>query len=93
MILFLNKSDLFQEKILSVPITRCPSLADYDGPEDEWEPASEYIKFVFESMNENPSKVVYTHVTCATDTENIRVLFNIVKDIVIRLTLQKNGFL
>jgi len=38
-------------------------------------------------------KQIYTHVTCATDTNNMRVVFNAVKDIVIRKNLQQGGLL
>jgi hypothetical protein len=33
----------------------------------------------------------YTHLTCATDTENIAVVFNSVKDIIIRKSLNEAG--
>jgi len=40
---------------------------------------------------ENPDKQVYTHVTCATDTDNISAVFNAVKDIIIRKSLNEAG--
>jgi guanine nucleotide-binding protein G(o) subunit alpha len=45
----------------------------------------------FESKNRNPDKQVYTHVTCATDTDNISAVFNAVKDIIIRKSLNEAG--
>ena len=45
----------------------------------------------FETKNRNPDKQIYTHLTCATDTENIAVVFNAVKDIIIRKSLNEAG--
>lgn len=44
-------------------------------------------------MNENPKKLLYTHFTCATDTNNIVVVFKAVKDIVLRQGLQTMGIM
>ena len=38
-------------------------------------------------------KQIYTHITCATDTEAMRVVFDAVKDIIIRKSLQDAGLL
>lgn len=56
MILFLNKKDLFADKIKKVPITSCAAFANYDGP-SEYTQASEYIKTVFEDHNKNPDSI------------------------------------
>jgi len=88
MILFLNKRDLFGEKIVKVPLTVC--FPDYDG-ESTYEAGSEFLKTQFESKNHNDDKIVYTHITCATDTDNIAAVFNAVKDIIIRQSLNDAG--
>jgi len=49
------------------------------------------MKNQFESRNHNDEKVVYTHVTCATDTDNVAAVFNAVKDIIIRGSLKSAG--
>jgi len=36
---------------------------------------------------------VYHHVTCATDTSNIRVVFNACKDIILKDNLRGSGFM
>jgi hypothetical protein len=41
----------------------------------------------------NPNKEIYTHVTCATDSENMKVVFNAVQDMIIRDSLRKGGLL
>jgi len=88
MILFLNKRDLFAEKCQKVSIAVC--FPDYTG-DDSYEAGAHFIQEQFESKNRNPDKQIYTHLTCATDTENIAVVFNAVKDIIIRKSLNEAG--
>jgi GTPase SAR1 family protein len=90
MILFLNKRDLFETKITKVPLNECPAFADYNGPNDV-NSSTEYIRNQFQSKNRQNQKTVYIHVTCATDTNNIQVVFRAVKDIVIRKSLGEAG--
>eukprot|EP00457_Paulinella_chromatophora_P006650 gb/GEZN01006669.1/.p1 GENE.gb/GEZN01006669.1/~~gb/GEZN01006669.1/.p1 ORF type:complete len:363 (+),score=66.74 gb/GEZN01006669.1/:114-1202(+) len=90
-ILFLNKSDLFKEKIKTTPLTVAKCLANYTGPQ-QWEPAAAYIQAQFEA--EHPqNKAIYTHITCATDTSTMRVVFNATKDIVIKRSLEEGGLM
>jgi len=79
-ILFLNKRDLFWEKIQQVPLTVC--FPDYTGAND-YDNTTAYIQQQFEHRNKNPQKKIYTHVTCATDTTNVRAVFDAIKDIVL----------
>jgi len=88
MILFLNKKDLFEEKIARVHLSVC--FPDYHGGRD-YTSAMSYISQQFLAQNENPKKPIYPHVTCATDTPNITVVFNAVKDIVLRRALDNAG--
>lgn len=88
MILFLNKRDLFAEKLSKVPLNQF--FPDYAG-DNSYESACEFMQEQFESRNRNPDKQIYTHITCATDTDNIRVVFNAVKDIIIRKSLNEAG--
>jgi len=89
-ILMLNKRDLFADKIKKVPLTVC--FADYKG-DNSFEDASDFIKRQFEARNKTPTKQIYTHITCATDTDNMRHVINAVKDILIRRNLQEGGLL
>ena len=88
MILFLNKRDLFADKIGKVPLGQF--FPDYAG-DGSYESSCQYMRELFESKNRNPDKQVYTHVTCATDTENVSAVFNAVKDIIIRKSLNEAG--
>jgi GTPase SAR1 family protein len=89
-ILFLNKMDMFEEKIQKVPLTVCPVFADYTGP-NEFQAGCDLIQQTFIRKNRNPEKVIYAHVTCATDTKNVSMVFNAVKDIIIRKSLGEAG--
>lgn len=88
MILFLNKRDLFAEKIQRVPLNQY--FPDYQG-DNTYESGVEWLQEQFEFKNRNPEKQIYTHVTCATDTNNISAVFNAVKDIIIRKSLNEAG--
>jgi len=91
MILFLNKDDLFKEKITRIPLTTC--FPEYTGP-NLYEPAREYIHSKFVGMvDPNTSRNIYHHFTTATNTQNINVVFDAVRDIVLRIQLQKNGMI
>ncbi len=47
-ILFLNKSDLFRQKIVNVPINSVPAFADFKGPVGDYQAGVDYFasKFV-----------------------------------------------
>lgn len=90
MILFLNKRDLFQQKILKVNLNVC--FPEYDGGLD-YDNAAAFLEEQFRSKNKSPDKEVYSHVTCATDTNNIAHVFNAVKDIIIRKSLREGGLM
>lgn len=84
-LLFLNKKDLFEEKIPRVPLTVC--FPDYKGAQT-FQEASSFIRDRFLELNENRDKTIYTHLTCATDTTNIIIVFNAVRDILLGRALQ-----
>jgi len=87
-ILFLNKKDLFEKKINKVPLTVC--FKDYSGP-NTYDATSQYIEDQFLSQNEISKKLIYVRHTCATDTDNVQVVFKAVQDIIINKILDKAG--
>ncbi|XP_007060871.2 guanine nucleotide-binding protein G(t) subunit alpha-3 [Chelonia mydas] len=88
-VLFLNKKDLFQEKITKVNLSVC--FPEYDG-QNTFEDAGNYINKQFLDLNlKKEDKEIYSHMTCATDTRNIKFVFNAVTDIIIKENLKDCG--
>lgn len=50
-----------------------------------------YIQAQYESKNKSAHKEVYTHITCATDTNNIQFVFDAVTDVIIAKNLRGCG--
>ena len=57
----------------------------------EFNEASDYIQKQFVAQNKNDQKEIYCHLTCATDTENIQVVFDAVTDVIITNNLKASG--
>jgi len=87
-ILFLNKKDLFQEKIKRSLLTIC--FPEYTGP-NEFDSAAEYIQAQFVAKNKSTAKEIYCHLTCATDTQNVQFVFDAVTDVIITINLKGCG--
>uniref|UniRef100_F6RY09 G protein subunit alpha transducin 2 n=1 Tax=Ornithorhynchus anatinus TaxID=9258 RepID=F6RY09_ORNAN len=88
-VLFLNKKDLFEEKIKKVHLSIC--FPDYDG-NNSYEDAGNYIKNQFLDLNMRKDvKEIYSHMTCATDTQNVKFVFDAVTDIIIKENLKDCG--
>lgn len=94
MILFLNKKDLFGEKIKTKNIRDCPVFADFRGPDGDYDAGVQYFLDKFLTKNKSGTdRQIYHHVTCATDTRNVRVVFDACKDIILRENLKNSGFM
>lgn len=94
MILFLNKRDLFEEKITRVDIKTVDAFSDYVKEADtDYDAGIKYFLAKFLARSKADDKVIYHHITCATDTENVEVVFNACKDIILRDNLKDSGFM
>ncbi|TFK45402.1 heterotrimeric G protein alpha subunit [Heliocybe sulcata] len=88
-ILFLNKIDVFKAKIPKVPLAKY--FPEYTGGADI-NKATKYILWKF--MQANRARLsVYPHVTQATDTRNIRLVFAAVKETILQNALKDSGIL
>ena len=59
------------------------------GPQCDAQAAREFILKMFVDLNPDSDKIIYSHFTCATDTENIRFVFAAVKDTILQLNLKE----
>lgn len=87
MILFLNKTDLFAQKIAQIPLKSY--FEAYNGPAGDAASAKTFLLEEFMKLNKNPQKHVFPHFTCATDTTNIRHVFDAVSDIIAEKNLKE----
>eukprot|EP00753_Platysulcus_tardus_P015350 PLAT4981.3.p2 GENE.PLAT4981.3~~PLAT4981.3.p2 ORF type:complete len:379 (-),score=209.25 PLAT4981.3:192-1328(-) len=55
--------------------------------------AQDYLLEQFLMKNRNDEKEIYPYVTCATDTDNIKHVFNACKDIILKSNLRGSGFM
>lgn len=90
MILFLNKKDIFQDKLLTTPLT--DYQPEYTG-DNSYDDACSFVKEQFEARHHESEQDIYTHYTCATDTDHITIVFGYVRDIVIKEGLHRAGLM
>ncbi|UNI15378.1 G-Protein alpha subunit [Purpureocillium takamizusanense] len=87
MIIFLNKMDLFKEKLPRRPITD-HGFTDYRGAPDDYKAASSYFLEKFRGQCRDPEKEIYGHFTNATDTNLIKITMHSVQDMIIQRNLK-----
>lgn len=86
-ILFLNKIDIFREKLARSPIkTHFP---DYQGRENDEEAAKKYFADRFRSINKTTGREIYIYFTNATDTNLLKQTMQAVQDMLIQKNLQR----
>ena len=93
MILFLNKSDLFEKKVGEYPIKE--HFEEFEGKENSWDVITFFKqKFKDQKTLKNKRKEIHFHVSCATDTACIKKMFESVRTIIIRSSWHSySGFL
>ncbi|XP_052840466.1 G protein alpha q subunit-like isoform X2 [Drosophila gunungcola] len=84
-ILFLNKKDLFEQKIMTKDLV--DYFPEYDGPKKDAIAARSFILEMFESVKIDEDEKIYSHFTCATNKENISFVFAAVKDTIVQMHL------
>eukprot|EP00475_Leptophrys_vorax_P038611 TRINITY_DN6842_c0_g1_i2.p1 TRINITY_DN6842_c0_g1~~TRINITY_DN6842_c0_g1_i2.p1 ORF type:complete len:271 (-),score=61.08 TRINITY_DN6842_c0_g1_i2:72-884(-) len=88
-ILFLNKHDLFLEKIPKVDLTIC--FPEYTGKSGDPRAAEEYIRQKFVDRRGDQDGEFFCHFTNATDTRNIEVVWKDCRNIILMRSLQGAG--
>lgn len=86
-ILFLNKIDLFREKL---PVSRLSEhFPDYNGKDGDEEASKQFFASKFRSINRNSNREIYIHFTNATDTNLLKKTMQDVQDILIQKNVQR----
>ena len=94
-ILFLNKRDLFAEKIVKTPIASVEKFSDFTGGTD-FTAGCKYFEDKFVNKHQEKCGLdakLYKHVTCATDTENIKIVMDAAKSTILEKNFAEAGLL
>ena len=83
-------ADIFQEKLGECPLENY--FSEYKGGND-YEKAVNFIRVKFFSTNSNKERSIYYHETNATDTKNIRIVWNAVHEIIVRDALKESSLI
>ncbi|XP_037611676.1 guanine nucleotide-binding protein subunit alpha-13-like [Sebastes umbrosus] len=87
-ILFLNKTDLLEEKVKSVPLK--DYFPEYTGQEHNLPDVQAFMVECFRAKRRDATqKPLYHHFTTAINTENIRLVFRDVKDTILHDNLKQ----
>ena len=89
LILFLNKIDLFREKIAGgmSPINKV--FPDYTGKPTDIEAGQEFFAQKFKNLVRDPTKEAYVHYTNATDTNLLDKTMKSVQDMIVQRNLNQ----
>lgn len=89
-ILFLNKIDLFEQKVKRAPIRKY--FPDYQGRMGDAEAGLQYFEKLFLSLNCS-NKPIYVKRTCATDSQTMKFVLSAVTDMIIQQNMKRSGLL
>ncbi|KAE9396831.1 G-alpha-domain-containing protein [Gymnopus androsaceus JB14] len=90
-ILFLNETDIFAEKLPRSPLGEY--FPDYKSG-NNYDAACEYLLHRFVSLNQNTAtKQIHVHYTCTTDTQQIKCVLDSIRDILFQNHLRERGLL
>lgn len=84
-ILFLNKTDLLEDKIQEVSIK--DYFPEFEGNIRSLEDVQKFELDLLDSRRRERSKPLFHHFTTAVDTENIKFVFQAVKDTILQHNL------
>lgn len=87
-ILFLNKYDLLEKKVANPETDIRWYFPQFAGNSHSMQDVQAFILAMFTGVRRDQKKALYHHFTTAVDTENIKVVFNSVKDTILHRNLQ-----
>jgi len=87
LILFLNKKDIFREKIMSGLSPISEHFPDYSGQPSDVEAGQEFFGRKFKNLVRDPDKSAYVHFTNATDTTLLEMTMRSVQDMIVQRNL------
>uniref|UniRef100_A0A6B2L928 Uncharacterized protein n=1 Tax=Arcella intermedia TaxID=1963864 RepID=A0A6B2L928_9EUKA len=79
-LLFFNKKDLFEVKIKQIPLSVCYSNAP-NGK--SYEEGLKYLEQKFVKIGKKKGKIIYPHVTHATDRDCIKFVFGAIRETIL----------
>mmetsp|Transcript_61441 Transcript_61441/g.181588 ORF Transcript_61441/g.181588 Transcript_61441/m.181588 type:complete len:423 (-) Transcript_61441:322-1590(-) len=92
--LFLNKKDIFAEKIMYSDIATQRPFSDYAGPPKDFDHGVLYFIQKFKDcLIDDEFNDSFIHVTCATDTNNMEFVLDSTRTIIMTDNLRRSGFL
>jgi len=92
-ILFLNKRDLFKDKVEKVKISEFfPEYRfKYKKKDGHYQDGCDFIRTLYLDKNTDQDKKIYVHITDATNTENIKFVWKAVRHMVLEKNLNQSG--
>lgn len=87
-ILFMNKIDLFQQKLAEHPLAYY--LPDYAGP-NTYEATSKYLLQTFLAESKDAQRTIHGHFTCAVQRDQVAVVLSTVVDHILTQNLANVG--
>ncbi|KAF2452936.1 G-protein alpha subunit [Lineolata rhizophorae] len=89
LILFLNKIDLFREKLSGGMSPIRKHFPDYRGKDNDIEAGQQFFRQKFENLVRDPKKEIYVHYTNATDTDLLKKTMQSVQDMIVQRNINK----
>eukprot|EP00455_Lapot_gusevi_P015674 TRINITY_DN17960_c0_g1_i1.p1 TRINITY_DN17960_c0_g1~~TRINITY_DN17960_c0_g1_i1.p1 ORF type:complete len:338 (-),score=18.97 TRINITY_DN17960_c0_g1_i1:109-1122(-) len=87
-IVWLNKSDEFKEKLRRVDLSVC--FPDYPQSGQD---AIEFVQEKFHARNHNPRKTIYIQYPCGTDTDVMNQMFHMIAEVIFRIDPAPQGLI
>lgn len=92
-ILFLNKADIFEEKIVVKRRDLSSFFPEYEGPPCDFRSAAVFVREMFLACDPSENRSIYSHFTIATSTTNIDNVWKSSQHIIMEQSLQKANLL